>query len=128
MDSFTPCELEIMGVLWRCAPLKPAEILDQLDRRLTNAALRSTLRVLVEKGHITRRKKGKAYYYRPRKSAPVAFKKMIGRLADLFCEGSSYGLVARLIESEDLSENDLHLLQELAKEQASDRKSSGKES
>jgi BlaI family transcriptional regulator, penicillinase repressor len=126
MDSFTPCELEVMQVLWRDDPLKPAEILEQLDRPLTNPALRSTLRVLMEKGHVTRRKKGKAYFYRPKKSAPTSLKKMSRRLAELFCGGSSYELIAELIKSEKLSDDDLRQLQELAKETSSTRKPSAK--
>lgn len=127
MDNFTPCELEVMEVLWRNDPLKPAEILEQLERGLTDAALRSTLRVLVEKGHVTRRKQGKAYYYRSRKSAPLALKKMTKKLADLFCEGSSYGLIAQLLKSEELSAEDLRQLQQIAEQQASDRRPSEKE-
>lgn len=126
MNSFTPCELEVMQVLWRHDSLKPAEILDQLDRPLTNPALRSTLRVLMEKGHVTRRKRGKAYFYRPKKSAPATLKKMSRRLAELFCGGSSYELIAELIKSEKLSAEDLRQLQELAKETSSTRKPSGK--
>ncbi|MCA9077044.1 MAG: BlaI/MecI/CopY family transcriptional regulator [Planctomycetaceae bacterium] len=116
MNSLTPGELEVMEVLWQHGSLKPAEILEHLDRPLTNPALRSVLRVLMEKGHVTRRKKGKAYFYRSRKSAPAAFKKMANRLADIFCGGSSLELIAQLIKSEDLSEDDLRQLQKIARD------------
>lgn len=76
MTLFTPGELEVIQVLWQHGSLKPAEILVQLDRPMSNAALRSVLRVLMEKGHVTRRKKGKAYYYRAKSTAPKAFKNM----------------------------------------------------
>jgi len=118
MDSFTPCEWQVMQVLWRHGALKPAEILEHLDRPLTNAALRSTLRVLMHKGHITRKLKGKAYYYRSKKPAPVALKSMVRRLADLFCGGTSFQLIAHLIQTEKLSEEDLHQLQALAERRA----------
>ena len=104
MDSFTPGELEVMEVLWQHGSLKPAEILEHLERPITNPALRSVLRVLIEKGHLTRKKKGKAYYYSTKKKAPTAFKKMANRLADVFCGGSSFELIAQLIKSEELSE------------------------
>ncbi len=120
MKTFTPGELEIMQVLWQHGSLKPAEILEHLDRPLTNPALRSVLRVLMEKGHVTRQKKGKAYYYRTKSSAPNAFKKMSSRLADIFCGGSSFELIAQLIKTEQLSEEDVRQLQELAEEKVAD--------
>ena len=63
MNSFTPGELEIMQVLWEFGSLKPAEIQANFPRTIRNAALRSALLVLMEKGHIERKKVGKAYYY-----------------------------------------------------------------
>jgi len=118
MKTLTPGELEIMQVLWRHGSLKPAEILAQLDRPLTNPALRSVLRVLMEKGHVTRQKKGKAYFYRAKSAAPTAFKKMADRLADIFCGGSAFELIAQLIKTENLSDEDIRQLQELAQEKA----------
>ena len=126
MKTFTPGELEIMQVLWQHGSLKPAEILEHLDRPLTNPALRSVLRVLMEKGHVARQKKGKAYYYRTKSTAPTAFKKMTHRLADIFCGGSSFELIAQLLKSEDLSEEDVRQLQELAQEKGSETTSSKK--
>lgn len=114
MITFTPGELEVIQVLWKHGSLKPAEILEHLDRPLSNPALRSVLRVLMEKGHVTRRKKGKAYYYRAKSTGPTAFKRMTRRLADLFCDGSSLELIAALIKAEKLSEDDVRQLQEIA--------------
>lgn len=120
MKNFTPGELEIMQILWQHGALKPAEILERLGRPLTNPALRSALRVLMEKGHVTRQKKGKAFYYRARSAAPTAFRKMANRLADMFCGGSAFELIAQLIRIEKLSDDDIRQLQELAKEKGSD--------
>ncbi len=120
MEKFTPAEMEVMQVLWRESPLKPAEILERLERPISNPALRSILRVLLEKGHVTRLQKGKAYFYRPRKSSPAAFKSMVRKLTDVFCEGTSYQLIARLIKTEKLSAEDLRRLKELADERVAD--------
>lgn len=127
LDNFTPGEWEVMQVLWRHQALKPAEILEHLDRPLTNAALRSTLRVLMDKGHVARQKKGKAYFYRPRKPAPAAFKAMVRRVAELFCGGTTYQLIAQLIKTEKLSEEDLRQLQALAEQRVSRPESSEKD-
>ena len=118
MSPFTPGELEVMHVLWHNDELKPAEIQARLDRPLNNAALRSVLRVLGEKGHVTRRKIGKAYYYKPKRPAGAAFKRMARQLADLFCGGSTADLIAALIETESLSEADVGRLQQIARQQS----------
>ena len=120
MKSLTPGELEVMQVLWQHGSLKPAEILEHVERPLTNPALRSVLRVLMDKGHVTRKKQGKAFYYSAKNSAPTAFKKMTQRLAEIFCSGSSVELIAQLIKNENLSEEEVRQLQELAQEKVAE--------
>jgi len=118
MARFTPGELEVMQVLWRESPLKPAEIESRLPRPIGNAALRSVLRVLMEKGHLKRSRKGKAYYYRPARPARASFRQMARRLADVFFGGSSFDLIAGLIESEKLTQDDIRRLQDIVRSQA----------
>ena len=96
------------------SPLKPADIEAGLKRPIGNAALRSVLRVLLEKGHVTRVKRGKAYYYRPKRPAHASLRQMARKLADVFCGGSSFDLIAQLIKSEKLSGDDIHKLQAIA--------------
>jgi BlaI family penicillinase repressor len=115
MPQFTPGELEVMEILWQESPLKPADIEARLDRAIGNAALRSVLRVLLEKGHLKRARKGKAYYYRPAKPARASFRQMARKLADLFCNGSTFDLVAQLIKTEKLSPEDIRKLQDMVR-------------
>ena len=114
MPSFTSTELEVMKILWEQGELKPAQIQDRYCRPIKNAALRFQLKVLLEKGHITRKKIGKAYYYEaltPRKSS---LKKMVRRMAGVYFNGSTAGFIAELIKSEKLSSQELLELKELA--------------
>jgi BlaI family penicillinase repressor len=122
MSRFTPGELEVMQVLWEHGSLKPAEIQDHMPRAIRNAALRSVLRVLMAKEHVTRRKVGKAYYYRSKRSAETVFRKMTRQLANVFCGGSTADLIAQLIKSEKLSDEDIRQLQRLAETQTSPSK------
>jgi BlaI family transcriptional regulator, penicillinase repressor len=114
MARFTPGELEVMQVLWKAIPLKPADIEARLKRPIGNAALRSVLRVLLDKGHVARSKRGKAYFYRPTRPARTSLRQMARKMADLFCGGSSFDLIAQLVKSEKLTEDDIRKLQELA--------------
>lgn len=129
MKQFTPSELEVMQVLWEHGVLKPGEMQERFPRPIGNAALRSTLLILLEKGHVRRRKEGKAFFYEAVTPREGTFKRMTRRLADMFCDGSPAALIAQLIQSEKLSVEDIAELQRItalrAREEA-ERKSGGK--
>jgi BlaI family penicillinase repressor len=112
--EFTRGELEVMRILWAHGEMKPAEIQDKFPRRIKNSALRSYLTILVEKGHVTRRKVGKAYFYRAKTRLDSAFRTTLRSFLDTFCEGSAEGLLVRLIKSEELSEKELLELKRIA--------------
>ena len=115
LNSFTPVELEVMQVLWKHGELKPAEILEYLERSTTNAALRSVLRILTEKGHLTRQMQGKAYFYKPKRSRNKALKNLTRSLSDIFCGGSPAALIAHMIKTERLSDDEIRELESIAK-------------
>ena len=114
MPRFTPGEMEVMRILWKCGELKPPEIQEQFSRPIKNAALRSYLTILCAKGHVTRRRKGNAYYYRAKTRRESTFRSMLGELVDLFCDGSVEALLCRLLAKEKLSPEELLELQRIA--------------
>src|SRR5258708_37650009 len=63
MISLNKNELEALRVLWERGELKPADIQARFSWSIENATLRSVLVNLVEKGYITRKLQGKAFYY-----------------------------------------------------------------
>ena len=54
--QFTKGELEIMRILWKYGELKPAEIHERFPRKIKNSSLRSYLAILLQKGHLARRR------------------------------------------------------------------------
>ena len=114
MATFTSGESEIMKILWDYGEQKPSEIQAMHPRKIRNAALRFQLKVLLEKGHVTRTKIGKAYYYKAATPRKGAFKKMAKRMAEMFCRGSAAGLITELIKTEKLNEKEIQELKELA--------------
>jgi len=124
LESFTAAELEVMKVLWEHGALKPAEIEELFPRPVGNGAVRSVLLILLEKGHVERRKEGKAYYYEAKTPPESEFRNWARRIADVFCGGSSKALIAQLIKSEKLSAEDIRELEQIA---ADDAAQSGKE-
>ena len=116
MPTFTPGELEVMKILWEFGELKPAEIQAKFDREIKNPALRSYLTILLEKGHVTRRQVGKAYFYKAKTRERTAFRGVIKELAEQFCDGSIRSLLFNLVETEKLSQADIDELSRLAGE------------
>ena len=123
MASLNPTELEIMKVLWEHGSLKPAEIQRHLSFRIKNSALRWQLGALMDKGQVTRRKQGKAFYYRAATRRTNVFQRLTRRLADALCGGSAIALIGQMIESqEELSEEDIRELRRIAARKAPSKK------
>ena len=114
MPRFTPGELKVMRLLWEHGELKPAELQERFGEPIKNPALRSYLTTLLAKGHVVRRRVGKAYYYKAVTRSHSAFRTMLGELVEAYCGGSASTLVMNLIRSEKLSESDLIGLKWLA--------------
>jgi BlaI family penicillinase repressor len=107
MPRFTKGEVEVMRILWKHGELKPAEIQERFPWKIKNSSLRSYLAILMEKGHLARRRKGKAYFYRAKTRRESAFRSMVRDLTRVCCDGSVEALLCHLIRSEKLSEEDL---------------------
>ncbi len=118
MAKFTPGELEVMRILWSHGELKPAEIQQHFPRRIKNNALRSYLTILLEKGHVVRQRKGKAYYYRAKTRLESTFRSMFDELVGACFDGSTEALLCHLIKREELTEDDLLELKRMADEES----------
>ncbi len=127
MSKFTKSELEVMQVLWEHGSLKPAEIQDHFPRPIRNGALRSLLLVLLKKGHVTRQLKGKAYFYKAKTPKKRSFKRMACQMANVFCGGSPAELIAQLIKVEELSEEDIRELRNIANQKIQENQSNKEE-
>lgn len=118
----TPGELKVMRLLWRHGEMKPPEIGERYKPPIKDAALRACLAVLLEKGHVQRRRDGRAYVYRARTPQQRAFKTMLRELLDNFCDGSARQLMMNLAEEESLTAEDLLEIKRLTKATRTPRK------
>ncbi len=107
-------ELEVFRLLWQEAPRKPAEIQAAFQWEIDNGTLRSVLVSMVENGLLKRKKSGKAFLYSPRVRRETLLKRMVGRIADVFADGSTGKLLMELASIENLSDQELSELQEIA--------------
>lgn len=119
MSTFTPGELNIMRLLWEHGELKPSDLQRLYPEQIKNPALRSYLTILLKKGHVVRRKVGKAFVYRATTRQQLAYRSKLRELVDAFCNGSTQSLLMNLIRSESLSEAELVKLKQLADEKPS---------
>lgn len=116
MPEFTKGELEVMRILWEHGELKPGEIHEHFPREITNSSLRSYLAILLDKGHVKRRRVGKAYFYKAKTRRESTFRSMVDDLARVCCDGSVTNVLCNLIRSEKLSADDLLELKRLSEE------------
>ena len=107
-------ELEVLRLLWLDAPRKPAELQAQFGWEIDNGTLRSVLVAMVDAGLLKRKKIGKAYLYAPRIRRETLLKRMVGRIADLFADGSTGKLLMELAAIEKLNKDDLETLRSIA--------------
>lgn len=129
MSRLTPGELHVMRILWKHGELKPAEIQQHYPEPIKNPALRSYLAILLEKGHVSRRQVGKAYFYRAVTRRESAFRKTVRELVNAYCDGSTQALLVSLLRNEKLSDRELLELKRLAEpDHRSARKPTGKPS
>ena len=116
MARFTKGEAEVMRILWERGELNPGRIQEKYPRPIKNSALRALLAVLMEKGHVVRQRKGKAYFYKAKTRRDSAFRTMYRELLNTFCGGSHEALICHIIKSEALSKEELRELKHLAEE------------
>ncbi|MGL4461134.1 MAG: BlaI/MecI/CopY family transcriptional regulator [Planctomycetia bacterium] len=120
MSRFTAGELRVMQLLWEHGELKPSDLQRLYAEPIKNSALRSYLTILVDKGHVARRKDGKAFFYAAATPRQQAFSTMLGDLVKTFCAGSVPELMMTLVRKEKLSEDDLLELKRLADQTPTD--------
>jgi predicted transcriptional regulator len=95
-------EREVMDVLYRQGEATVAEVLEALDDPPTYSAVRSILRVLKEKGHITHREDGPRYVYAPAVNRERARSAALDHVVETFFDGSAESALAALLRRSDL--------------------------
>ena len=107
-----------MEILWKQGSATAGEIREALAPRhlLKDSTVRTVLRRLHEKGHVSYKLEGKAFVYsgveKPRNVAVRAVRQIL----DKFCDGSLEQLLVGLVENEVIDRAELQqLAQKLAK-------------
>lgn len=94
-------ERQIMDVLFQRGEATVNEVMEALPDPPSYSAVRATLRILEEKGHIRHREEGPRYVYLPKVEPDHARKAALEHLLTTFFAGSAEQAVAALAEMRD---------------------------
>lgn len=110
--TLTDLETDIMNIVWQQRKVTVRDVYETLreTRPLAYTTVLTVLGTLTEKGVVQREMKDRTYVYRPRVSHKEAVNRSVQYLADKFFEGSARSLAAHMIESQELSPQELEEL------------------
>ncbi len=105
--TFTDKELEIMRVVWDLGEATARQIQEAVPGEAHYNSVLTIIRVLERKGHLTHRVEGKAHVYRAKAKQEKARSRVLSHLIEQVFGGSPASLVLHLVETGDLTEEDL---------------------
>jgi predicted transcriptional regulator len=113
--SLTRRERQIMDILYKRGKATASEVLGDLPGAPHYSTVRTQLRVLEEKGHVTHEEDGVRFVYMPATPRRAARKSALRHLVDTFFDGSAEQVVAAVLGGEGarLSEDELDRIAEL---------------
>ena len=111
-------ERQIMNVLFRRNEATVSEVLSDLPDPPSYSAVRATLGVLEEKGHVRHRKDGRRFVYAPTVTRNRAQQSALRHVLATFFDDSPEGAVAALLElkSDELTPETLDRLKNMIDE------------
>ena len=114
-SALTRRERQIMDILYKRGRATASEVMEDLSGRPHSSTVRTQLRVLEEKGHISHQEEGLRYVYIPAVPRRAARKSALRHLVDTFFDGSVEQVVGALLGGEGarLSRTDLERIAEL---------------
>ncbi len=117
-DKLSRRERQIMDILYRRGRSSAGEIHGALPDPPSYSAVRATLRILEDKGHVRHEEESLRYVYSPAIPRDKARRMAIRRLLDTFFEGSVENAVAAMLDPsvKKLSQSDLERLSEVVEQ------------
>ncbi len=94
-------ETEMMDIIYQSGRATAAEVRDKMQQPPSYSAVRATLRILEDKGHLRHEQDGPRYVYLPTVSRASARKSAVRHLIDTFFDGSAQRAVAALLDADE---------------------------
>ena len=115
-------EREIMAIVYRLGQATVGEVLEAMDDPPSYSAVRSTLNILENKGHLAHRHRGNRYVYLPTVDRTAARRSALEQLVTTFFDGSAADAATALLEvrGEKLTRTQLDQLARLIRDSRRD--------
>jgi len=116
--KLTDTELEIMHVVWELDSGTVRQVHELLNKQrpLAYTTVMTMMNILEEKGHLTRRKEGRAYRYEPVRPKNQVISGMVDDFVGRVFEGSAAPLVVSLVKDKKISKKDLDEIARMIRE------------
>lgn len=114
----TPVELELMNILWRIKEGGVNDVLSELspERKLAYTSVSTILRILEQKKILGSRKEGRGHIYIPRLAKEDYETTSLHHLVENVFDGTPTTLVRRLLDSENLTKEEIKSIGQLFNE------------
>jgi predicted transcriptional regulator len=113
--TLTRRERQIMDILYKRGRATAGEVMEDLPGNPHYSTVRTQLRVLEGKGHVSHEEQGLRYIYMPAVPRRAARKSALRHLVDTFFDGSAEQVVAAVLggEGSKMSDEELDRIAEL---------------
>ena len=108
-------ERQVMDILYRRGRATASEIQEGMTDAPSYSAVRTTLRILEDKGHLRHQEEGPRYVYMPKVTREKATQSALRHLVETFFDGSAEKAVLTLLDSSasSLSEEELGRIEQM---------------
>src|SRR5690606_17104564 len=116
--TLTEAELRLMKVLWDRGASTTGEVVDALadEVALAESTVRTMMGILRDKGYVRATRRGRALVYHPLVDQTQAQRGALRHLISRFFDGSPSQLVLNLLGDEEIDEEEVERLRQLAQE------------
>ena len=112
--TFTDKELEIMKVIWKLGEASARQIQENLSGERHYNSVMTIIRVLEKKNHLIHREDGRSHIYRAAVKPEKARTRVLKHLVKHVFGGSAASLVLNLVETGDLTFEELDAIRKKA--------------
>lgn len=116
IEDLSAAEREVMEVGWDLGEATARETRDALGRDVARNTVRTLLERMEEKGWVTHREVGRAYYYRAARPREESIGRKVREIVDTICGGSPEALVAALLDYRGLRPGELQRIRTMLDE------------
>ncbi|MFP4106954.1 MAG: BlaI/MecI/CopY family transcriptional regulator [Phycisphaerae bacterium] len=111
-------ERQVMDVVYELGEATAGEVMERLPNPPSYSAVRTTMRILEEKGHLVHGKRGNKYLYKPTRNRRAAGMSAIRRVVRTFFDNSASQAVAALLDAseEELTDEEVQRLSKMIEE------------